>query len=42
MSLLIDNGCGWGGKHAKVKIEGAIIHVYYEDPLYSKAKQYLW
>ncbi len=34
MSLSIDGGCGLGGKHAKEKIEGAIVHAYYVDPLY--------
>jgi hypothetical protein len=34
MSLLVDDGCGWGGKHAKVKIEGANVHVCYVNPLY--------
>jgi hypothetical protein len=34
MSLSIDGGCGSSGKHAKEKIEGAIAHAYYVDPLY--------
>ncbi len=40
MSLLVDNGCGWGGKDAKVKIQGAIVHVYYEN-LYMEQSQTL-
>jgi hypothetical protein len=34
MSLLVDGGCGSGGKHVKVKIEGATTHACYVDPLY--------
>ncbi len=34
MSLSVDGGCGSGGKHTMEKIEGAITHVCYVDPLY--------
>jgi hypothetical protein len=32
--IINDGGCGLGGKHTKIKIEGATTHACYVDPLY--------